>query len=152
MKRFFLFLVPCAFALTSFAASTPPPLPATAKLDDAGGIAARVVRSRIAGVDVIAYPSGVKDVVTFRGSLPAGDAFAADDNAAIPTLVGMMLDKGTTRADKFAIAEQLERVGATIRFDVGTQMAEVSAKCLKKDAPLVLSLIAEQLRTPAFSA
>lgn len=152
MKRFFLFLIPCAFTLATSAAPTPPPLPATVKLDDAGGIAARVVRARIAGVDVIAYPSGVKDVVTFRGSLPAGDAFAAEGNAAIPTLVGMMLDKGTTRADKFAIAEQLERVGATISFGVDTQMAEVSAKCLKKDVPLVVGLIAEQLRTPAFSA
>ncbi len=115
-------------------------------------IASNVVRSKIAGVDVLAYPTGVKDVVTIRGSLPAGDAFSADGNVAVATLTGMLLDQGTTQQDKFAIAEKLERVGATIGFSVGTQMTEISAKCLKKDVPLVVSLIAEQLRTPALSA
>jgi zinc protease len=115
-------------------------------------IASHVVRTKIAGIDVIAYPTGVKDVVTFQGSLPAGDAFAGDDNVAIPTLVGMMLDQGTTTEDKFAIAQKLESVGATISFGVYTQMATVSAKCLRKDVPLVVGLIAGQLRSPAFSA
>jgi zinc protease len=115
-------------------------------------IAAKAVRSKIAGLDVIAYPTGVKNVVTMRGSFPAGDVFAGADNAAVPTLTGMLLDKGTTKNDRFAIAAQLERVGATIHFSVGNQMVEVSAKCLKKDMPLVVGLIAEQLRTPALSA
>lgn len=114
-------------------------------------IASKVQRTKIAGLDIIAYPTGVKDVVTFHGSLPAGDAMAGDDNAAIPTLVGMMLDQGTTTEDKFAIAEKLESVGATIDFGVDTQTATVTAKCLKKDVPLVVGLIAEQLRSPAFS-
>lgn len=116
----------------------------------ADSIASRAVRTTIDGIDVVAYPTGVKDVVTIRGALPAGDAFA-DDNVAVATLTGMMLDKGTTSADKFAIAQKLESVGATISFDVGTQMAEVNAKCLKQDAALVIGLIAEQLRSPAFS-
>jgi zinc protease len=115
-------------------------------------IAPRVVRTKISGLDVIAYPTGVKDVVTFKASLPAGDAFAGEGNAAVPTLTGMLLDQGTTKQDKFAIAEKLESVGATIEFNVGTEMAEVEAKCLKKDVPLVISLIAEQLRTPALGA
>lgn len=114
-------------------------------------IAAHAVRTKIAGLDVIAYPTGVKDVVTIRASLPAGDAFAGDGNPAIPTLTGMLLDQGTTTHDKFAIAEMLESVGATIDFSVDTEMVEVSAKCLKKDAPLVISLISEQLRSPALS-
>lgn len=142
MKKFFaLFLLsPLAF------------LAAVPGVASAADIAANVVRQKIAGVDLVAYPTGVKDVVTIHGSLPAGDAFAGDGNAAIPTLVGMMLDKGTTRQDKFEITEKLESVGATISFSVGTQMTGIKAKCLKKDLPLVISLIAEQLRTPAFSS
>src|SRR5688500_3626015 len=115
-------------------------------------IAAKAVRSKIAGIDVITYPTGVKNVVTIRGSLPAGDALAGSDNAAVPTLTGMLLDKGTTKNDRFAIAAKLEGVGATISFSVNTQMLEISAKCLKKDMPLVVGLIAEQLRTPALAA
>ena len=139
MKSIFRFLV-SAIALALLAAS------ATAQ------IAKNVVRTKIAGIDVLAYPTGVQNVVTLRGSLPAGDAFSADGNVAIATLTGMLLDKGTTQQDKFAIAQKLESVGATISFGVDTQMAEISAKCLKKDVPLVIGLIAEQLRSPAFSA
>ncbi|MEO6001695.1 MAG: pitrilysin family protein [Opitutus sp.] len=140
-------------ALSASAANpTPPPPPATTKLENAGGIASRVVRTKIAGIDLIAYPTGVKDVVTLRGSLPAGDAYSAEGNVAIATLTGMLLDQGTTKQDKFQIAEKLESVGATLSFEVDTEMAEVNAKCLKKDVPLVISLIAEQLRFPALSA
>lgn len=140
MKKFLsLLLAPCSLLLVA---------PATLLAD----IAPNVVRQKIAGIDVIAYKTGVKDVVTIRGSLPAGDAYCADENIAVATLAGMLLDQGTTKRDKFAIAEKLESVGATIDFSVGTHMAEVSAKCLRKDVPLVIELIAEQLRTPALSA
>ena len=114
-------------------------------------IAPKVVRSNISGIDVIIYPTGVQDVVTIKGSLPAGDAMAGDGNLAVPTLCGMLLDQGTTKQDKFAIANKLEAVGATIDFSVGTQLVDISAKCLKKDVPLVIGLIAEQLRSPAFT-
>ena len=139
MKSIFRFLV-SAVALALLAANAE------------AQIAKHVVRTKIAGIDVLAYPTGVQNVVTLRGSLPAGDAFSADSNVAIATLTGMLLDKGTTQQDKFAIAQKLESVGATISFGVDTQMAEISAKCLKKDVPLVIGLIAEQLRSPAFSA
>ena len=155
MKRFILLLVaPCTLSFLSLSAQTltPPPPAPTTTLENAGGIAARVVRAKVAGVDLVAYPTGVKDVVTIRASLPAGDAFSAGDNPAIATLTGMLLDQGTTQQDKFSIAEKLESVGATIAFSVDTQMAEITAKCLKKDVALVISLIAEQLRMPALSA
>jgi zinc protease len=120
--------------------------------DGGSKIAPKVKRLKVAGIDVIAYPTGVKDVVTVRASLPAGKALAGSGNPAIPTLTGMMLEQGTRKQDKFAIAEKLEAVGANISFTVGTDLVEVSAKSLKKDAPLVIGLIAEQLRMPAFSA
>jgi zinc protease len=106
-------------------------------------------RSQVAGIDLITYHTDVKDVVVIVGSLPAGDAMAVPGNIAIPTLTGMMLDRGTTSFDKFAIAEQLDNVGAEIAFSVGTQSLEVRAKCLKKDLPLIIGLIAAELRTPA---
>ena len=106
-------------------------------------------REQVAGIDLITYHTDVKDVVVILGSLPAGDAMAEPGNIAIPTLTGMMLDRGTKSLDKFAIAEQLDNVGAEISFSVGTQSVEIRAKCLKKDLPLVMGLIAADLRTPA---
>jgi zinc protease len=105
-------------------------------------------RATVAGIDLITYRTHVKDVVVILGALPAGDAMASG-NIAVPTLSGMMLDRGTRTLDKFAISEKLENVGAEINFSVGTQSLEIRAKCLKKDMPLVMGLIAAELRTPA---
>jgi zinc protease len=115
----------------------------------AANVADQSHRSQVAGIDLITYHTDVKEVVVILGSLPAGDAMAEPGNIAIPTLAGMMLDRGTKSLDKFTIAEQLANVGAEIAFSVGTQTLEVRAKCLKKDLPLVLGLIAAELRTPA---
>lgn len=112
--------------------------------------AAAIQRSTIAGIDVLIRETDVQDVVTLRGSLPAGDALAAGGNVALATLAGGMLDLGTTKRDKFAIAEQLEAVGATISFSVDNDVLNIGAKCLRKDLRLVLELLAEQLRRPAF--
>ncbi len=108
-------------------------------------------RSRTGGLDLITYRTNVHGVVVVLGSLPAGDAMAGTGNIAVPTLTGMMLDRGTKTLDKFALAAELEDVGAQISFAVGTQTLEIRAKCLKRDLPLVLSLLAAELRSPALS-
>ena len=74
------------------------------------------MRTRVAGVDVIVYPMGVKNVVTVHGSLPAGNVYARGGNIAAAAVAGMLLDKGTTDQDKFAVARQLDDVGALLRF------------------------------------
>ena len=61
-------------------------------------------RSDTAGVDLITYQTQVKQVVAILGSMPAGDAMAGGSgNIAIPTLTGMMLDRGTKTLDKYAM-------------------------------------------------
>jgi zinc protease len=117
------------------------------------GMAEHVNRKKIDGIDVIGYPTAIKDVVTIVGALPAGDALAAadHDNVAVATLTAMMLDRGTTKQDKFAIAKKLEGVGASLRFNAQDQSLQIQARCLKQDLPVVIELIAEQLRMPAFS-
>src|SRR6185369_1073916 len=109
-------------------------------------MAERIVRSKVSGVDVVIYPMGVQDVVTIAGNLPAGDAYAVRDNLLAATATGILIEKGTTKQDKFSIAQQLDDVGAQLRFSVSEQMLSVNAKSLKTDLPLVIQLLAEQLR------
>jgi zinc protease len=114
-------------------------------------IARDAVRKPIHGIDVVVVDTSARDVVTMVGSLPAGDDRSPADNVALATLTGMMLDKGTTRQDKFAIAQKLGDVGATLGFSVGANALQFSGKSLRKDLPLLVSLLAEQLRIPAFT-
>ncbi len=125
------------------------PLALFASATAGAGMAENSHRAQAAGIDVITYPTGVKDVVVIVGVLPAGDAAAQTGNIAIPSLAGMMLDRGTKALDKFAVADRLDNVGASISFVVGVQSLEIHGKCLKKDLPMVMGLIAAELRTPA---
>jgi zinc protease len=115
----------------------------------AANMADQAHRSKVDGIDLITYHSNVKDVVIILGVLPAGDAMAESGNIAIPTLSGMMLDRGTKSLDKFSISEKLDNVGAEISFAVGVQSLEIRAKCLRKDLPLIIDMMAAELRTPA---
>jgi zinc protease len=115
------------------------------------GVADSSVRQNINGIDVVTLKTGVKDVVTIRGNIAAGDSRSPDTNLALADLTAGMLDKGTTTRDKYAISKLLGDVGATITFSTTSSALNINAKCLRADLPLVLGLIAEQLRTPAFS-
>jgi zinc protease len=115
-------------------------------------IAPQAVRRSVAGIDRITLKTALEEVITVRGSLPAGNAFNPAGHPALADLTAGMLDRGTTKHDKFALAAQLEDVGAQIDFESSAENVLFRVRCLKKDLPLVLGLLAEQLRTPAFSA
>src|SRR3954462_9907662 len=107
------------------------------------GVADNATRTSVNGIDVVARKTGVKEVVTIKGTLPVGDSRSPAGNMALADLAAGMLDKGTTTHDKFAIAQLLGNVGATINFGTNAAVLQVNAKCLRQDLPLVLSLIAE---------
>ena len=115
-------------------------------------VAKNAVRQSVNGIDLVVLKTGVQEVVTIRGSLAAGDSLSPDSNPALADLTGSMLDKGTTKHDKFAISQMLGDVGASISFGTSESELSITARCLRKDLPLVIGLISEQLRTPAFSA
>jgi zinc protease len=116
------------------------------------GLAERAHRSKVAGIDVIVYPTSVRNVITLAGFLPAGDAYAGGDNVAVPSLTGMMLERGTVKEDQFAIAQKLENAGVSIGFNVGDQAVNIQGRLRKQNLALVVSTLAGELRTPAFKA
>ena len=127
---------------------------AAAPAGSGGGalIAPNVRRRAVAGADILTVKTSIQDVVTLRGALPAGDAFNPPGNSAIADLTAGLLDKGTVKRDKFAIAELFEQVGATLGFGTDSHVANISGKFLRKDLALVLGLLGEQLRSPRFDA
>ena len=128
------------------ATATAAPAPAGA----ATAVAPRARRRSVAGLDVVTVPTAIRDVVTLRAAFPGGAVGQPAGRVAVADLTAALLDQGTVARDKFAVAALLEQAGAEIRFDAGTHTVDVAAKCLRDDLPLVLSLLAEQLRTPRF--
>lgn len=125
------------------------------KTEDAGpdfaapGLAGRITRETIAGIDVIACPTPVKGVVRLLASIPAGEGQSPDRSLAY--LTAGMLERGTRKHDQFALAALLEKIGATIEYKVNTDTVDFTVKCLSRDMPFVLSVFAEELRQPAFA-
>lgn len=114
-------------------------------------ISDNIKSNKINEIKVITAKTGVKDVITFMGSFAAGDSFSPEENSMIADLAGNMLDKGTKNLDKFALAEKLENLGAELSFSVDTYSLNFRGKCLSKDINKVVGLLAEQLKSPAFS-
>jgi zinc protease len=114
-------------------------------------ISENIKSNNINGIKVITAKTGVKDVITFRGSFAAGDSFSLENNSMIADLTGNMLDKGTEKNEKFALAEKLENLGAELSFSVDSHSLSFNGRCLSKDIDDVVELLAEQLRLPAFN-
>ncbi len=98
----------------------------------------------------LSLKTGAKNVVTIAGSLLGGKMFSPKKNLKTASLTTAMLDKGTVKHDKYYISEKLENVGATVIFSCSNYHVHFLGHCLKPDLPLVISLIGEQLREPAF--
>lgn len=116
----------------------------------------RVVEQAIPGggrLAVLANPHA--PTVTIAGALPAGHAFVPDGRASIAGLTASMLDRGTARHSRMALAAELEDHG--LQIDIGASasaptLVTFSAQGLAEELPRLAGLLAEVLAEPAFPA
>ena len=105
----------------------------------------------VKGVRLLTLKRG-SGVVTFSGSFLGGDIYAPTTNPRVPDVVVSMLDQGTTKSSKFEISSKLENVGARLSFSNGKARVGFGGKFLSEDMNLVVGLLAEQLKLPAFDS
>lgn len=110
----------------------------------------QIEQATVGGIEVIGIHMPVDEIVSFVGALAAGDILSPDDAPALASLTASMIDKGTIRRDRFAIAEALDLLGADLSFASSSHSMTFSGKFLRSDAAPVMELLAEQLREPAF--
>lgn len=115
-------------------------------------IASQIVTSHpVEGIELKTMKTTIQDVVTITGSMLGGDEFSPVKNKAVADLTANMLEEGTTTQNKFEISEKLEAVGASLNFSSDKYRIRFNARCLTDDIPLVIELLGEQLRSPAFN-
>ena len=112
-------------------------------------IAPRVSDLAAGPARLLALPTGLRDVVSFRGSFRSAPDLASGDDVT-QDLVAALLDKGSRHRDRFQIAEALDDRGARLSFYSDGLRMGFAGRCLRQDLDLVLGLAAEQLREPAF--
>ena len=85
-------------------------------------------------------------------SFDAGFAADALDTPGTQTLMLGMLDEGTATRDATQIAEQQERLGASIETGGGLDASTVTLSALTANLEPSLELMADIVRNPAFAA
>lgn len=127
-----------------------PQADAGASLPSGVNFASSMRRETVAGIDLVTIDMPIEGAVSFVGSFAAGEALSPMEHPMLAGLTAAMLDKGTARQDRFAIAERLNTLGANISFGADNHSLGFSGRFLRTDAGAVLELLAEQLREPAF--
>lgn len=104
------------------------------------------------GITVLARENWAAPSVVVEGYLVVGNL---DEPATLPGLASFtvsMLSRGTQRRSFAEINETIESVGASVGFSSDRHITNFSTKSLAEDLDLVLDVLAEELRLPAFPA
>ncbi|MDQ3070527.1 MAG: insulinase family protein [Acidobacteriota bacterium] len=102
------------------------------------------------GAVVIARRNSVTPAVTFLLSFDAGSAFDPPDRPGLAAFVARTIDRGTPELSAGAVAEEVERRGASIDVMSNRQSLTVTCTCLVEDFDEMLSLAARIASAPAF--
>jgi zinc protease len=81
-----------------------------------------------------------------------GASSLAEGKSGLAALTARMLNEGTRSKGSLALAEAVESLGTTLDTGAGRDSSSVSLSTLKADFARGLSILAEVVQTPAFSA
>lgn len=115
--------------------------------------AERTVRKVLAnGIVLDLVENRAVPTVAIRGLVLAGETSAPAGKPALPALLAKMLERGTKARTKEEIGALLDDVGATRSYAIALNETAISANGMARDLPLILEVIADELRNPAFAA
>ena len=88
--------------------------------------------------------------VVFSGYVNTGSIFEPDEKMGLADFTASALMRGTRKRSFQKIYDAIESVGASLGFNGGTHTTGFSGRALEEDLPLLLDLLADSLRHPAF--
>ena len=140
-------------AATSADEAAAPAAPRAAGRRAAGSFAERTTRRVLSnGIVVDVVENHSVPTVAIRGIAFAGDVTAPAGKPALPALTAKMLQRGTKSRTKEQIGKLLDDVGATRSYSSALTETWISANGMARDLPLLLDVLADELKNPAFSA
>lgn len=103
------------------------------------------------GVEVIFARRAAVPVVDVAVSFDAGNAADPKDKLGTQSLMLALLDEGTDRFNSIQIAEEEERLGASIGAGAGMDRTNVTLTALRPNLDASVDLLADIIRHPAFA-
>ncbi|HKT14654.1 MAG TPA: insulinase family protein [Allosphingosinicella sp.] len=111
-----------------------------------------IERARLAnGMKVVFARRATVPVVRVSMLFDAGNAADDKSKLGIQALMLSLLDEGTTRRNSIQIAQEQERLGASISSNAGMDNTSIGMFALKPNLAPSLDLLADIVRNPAFN-
>ena len=107
------------------------------------------------GAVVLALENHFNPTLALSGTLRAGSAHSPEAIPVLAAFTAQMLEKGTRRRSKLALAGELENRGISISFSASggdPDTMDISLGCLSRDADLAFDAMVEMLSEPSFPA
>lgn len=102
------------------------------------------------GITLLSYENYAAQSVVIAGSLRAGSIYESPAQNGLASLTASALMRGTRKRDFNTLASAQEDVGADLNVGGGTHFVSFFGKALAEDLPLLVELLADVLREPAF--
>lgn len=102
------------------------------------------------GIVVLARANFNSPSVVVQGYLEAGSLFDPDEKLGLADYTAEVLLRGSAKRSFLEIYDILESAGASLGFSGGTHTTGFAGKALSEDLDLLLELLADALRQPAF--
>ncbi|OGK10464.1 MAG: hypothetical protein A2Y63_05145 [Candidatus Riflebacteria bacterium RBG_13_59_9] len=84
------------------------------------------------------------------GCIGCGSAFDPPGKQGATCMTMQLLSEGTVLHDKLELAAMLEDNGMALTFAAERERSDFAGRCLSEDLPLLLGILAEELRQPGF--
>jgi predicted Zn-dependent peptidase len=102
------------------------------------------------GIVLLLSENPTCDIVAGRILIRAGSYHESREQAGLTNLLSAVITKGCEGLSSFAIAEQVESLGASLSADASTDYFLLSVKTVTVDFPEILGLAGRILRSPTF--
>lgn len=104
------------------------------------------------GVRVLAVPNEETPTVTVRAIFDVGQRDEPAGKAGVTALTAGLMGEATTERSAAEFAEELKRIGASLRVSAGTYQSSVTLNVLSKHVDKGIELMLERILKPAFTA
>lgn len=102
------------------------------------------------GITVLSRANFNSPSVVVSGYFTSGSLFEPDEKLGLADFMCSILMRGSQKRSMQELYDALESIGAGFGYDSGTRSSNFSGRAFAEDLPLLLNVLAETIRFPAF--
>jgi zinc protease len=102
------------------------------------------------GIVLLTRPNFNSQSVVLSGYLQCGSMFDPREKLGLAHFTSMALMRGSAQRDFQQVYDALESVGASLGFSSSVHHTSFGGRCLSEDLPLLLEILSDSMREPAF--